>query len=1343
MMNNLGLSLSVIAAMITVQAAIIGAHHIQRRIGTMLLGAVAATAMFGVWLFAGMLPVLRLSDIIQVPLISVVLYNNLLASILIVYICDGTKQARRFLLILFISSILAIGVQELIRAVQHLQAVQLLNPMAEDFLQRDWQVTLAAVLALLFAFLLVVFSYQFLTNELKALPRPLRLGLVLVWVFLVDGMLFILIGFMGHEDFSRLVVSQFISEIASAIVLAPGVAWYITRELRSQAENKSEVRPVFEVVSRETEIDREINAILATMVEGFIMFSSDGKVLRANPAAERLIGRPLKGLRLDDPALSMTNPDGTRFPLANSPLVQSLRDRRPVENAELGIPQEDHTLRHISVNVSPMMDAQGRPRGAVAILRDITQRKETDESLAASTDFLKRLIDEAPIGIAVFDAEGEAEHLNKAFLNFLGVSSPNELIGEFNIFRNPLITKTGLLSYVVKAYKGAVVEIPPAAFDVGRAERYELNEIASIESSNGMNDGKLKVVSQLLFPVHDRFGKVRNVVDMLTDLTERTKAELGRSLIEKRYEDMAARISDYLFSAKVERGGMRYEFCTPVVEKITGYPGEFFLNDNWFWFTIIDGQDKQRVQDELLRLLSSHNQQEGVIEYRIRSRKGEMRWVQSRFTIIRNPEGQPERLLGAVSDISSRKETEEALRKTVKKLRSLVETMHEFVIVLDLQGKITYVNQTFKQVMGYSERHIIGQSFYQYAHASNREEVQNRFDGVAATKEPLRDYELRFRKSSGEYLLLAVNADPLHEEEDNLSGILTVSTNITERKWAEQTVRQRNSELLLMNQLGEKFRRAVALDEVFQVVYDLLPHAMGIRRASVLLWDDNRRQLVHNGSSPDGHEWETLHANDISQQCFESAQTVVINDYEAEAMASGNGQDSAQVKSVAAVPIMAEGRAIGVLRVEDTETKHRFGKDSIEYLQVIAHQLSLTIQNVRTYEQIRRSEENYRSIFDNAADGIYRATLAGDLIAVNQALVRMLGYGTVEEVLKLCRERDLFHKSEEFDALRSLVIERDFVHGFETRFKRLDGSVIEVRINVRQIRDSEGILRQVEADVDDVTEERRLRERLLQAQKLEGLGRLTAGLAHDFNNILNAIMSNLSLAKSSTEPETAALKFMQEAESAANRGADLIHRMLTFSRTSGDLESYLSAIQSGQRALAAFVDLNQAIAEIIALLRPTLDPELEVNLRLQENLWPVQADSSQVSQLVLNLTVNAREALSKKAESGAGQGSLTFSTENLEADQAYRESRPHARPGKFVRLTISDTGIGMEENVQKRMFEPFFTTKEIGEGAGLGLAVVYGIVHQLRGWIDCTSKMGEGTTFEVHLPAAWETGGEA
>jgi PAS domain S-box-containing protein len=772
--------LGLIAAMLAMQGIILLAHRFQHRMGTMLLGAVTGIAMFGVGMFAGVVPVLRLTDNLVVLLLSAILYSNLVAAILIVYICDGTKAARRLLLVMIGSFALTIILQEIIEAARQAETIAAFRPLAGGLYNLNLRILVAAAVTLIVAFLSVIFTYQLLANHFPVWPRGLRIFLVLLLVFLLDGLLFVALGYSGDPRFVYLLTSQLFSKIFAALVLAPGAIVYVTRVLRTQLEPGSEGRPVFDVLNTVTEMDREMTTILSNMVDGLILFTLDGTVTRANRAAEKLLGRPLVGLRLDDPAWRLTYADGTILAPNDSPLIRVLRERRPSENEEFGIRQPDGALRIFSVNVAPMLDTQNRMRGALATFRDITQRKQIDESLAASQDFLKRLIDQAPIGIAVFDREGVAEHVNGTYMRLLGLSSPNQVIGQINLFKDKLFASGDILKYFVQAYKGRAVTIPPKVVDMSGRRVLDLEGFSYPE--NGGAQTPFKILSHDLFPVYDRRDKVSSVVALVTDLTERTQAEHRQQQISARYQDMVSRISDYLFSAKVQHGSLKYEFCTPAVEKVTGYREEFFLNDDWFWFTIIDAGDKPRVQQELVKLLERRDVDDGVIEYRIRARRGETRWVQSRFTFLRGAEGGIERLIGAVSDITGRKAAEEALRQSVHKFRGLIESMHDFVVTMDMQGRITYANPTFTQTFDLGARAVLGKEIYRYLHPADREKIAAQLRELAASEKPIRKQEVRLRNAQEEYVPLVMNADVQYDENGQLNGMIIVASEMASRK---------------------------------------------------------------------------------------------------------------------------------------------------------------------------------------------------------------------------------------------------------------------------------------------------------------------------------------------------------------------------------------------------------------------------------------------------------------------------------------------------------------------------------------------------------------------------------
>lgn len=247
----------------------------------------------------------------------------------------------------------------------------------------------------------------------------------------------------------------------------------------------------------------------------------------------------------------------------------------------------------------------------------------------------------------------------------------------------------------------------------------------------------------------------------------------------------------------------------------------------------------------------------------------------------------------------------------------------------------------------------------------------------------------------------------------------------------------------------------------------------------------------------------------------------------------------------------------------------------------------------------------------------------------------------------------------------------------------------------------------------DITQRRELEEQLRHAQKMEAVGQLAGGIAHDFNNLLTVILGNLSLLLNSDVDPNAAKDLLGATEKAGWRAAELIRQLLSFSR---------------QTMLRTHpTNLNAVVEEIVSILRRTIDPRVVLHFAPQPDLWLVPADQNQLHQILMNLGLNARDAM-------PNGGDLRFELKNVVVDEEFAERHPEARPGEFVRLSAGDTGHGIPPEILPRIFEPFFTTKGVGKGTGLGLAMVFGILKQHEGWIECTSHVGSGTRFDLYFP---------
>jgi len=367
----------------------------------------------------------------------------------------------------------------------------------------------------------------------------------------------------------------------------------------------------------------------------------------------------------------------------------------------------------------------------------------------------------------------------------------------------------------------------------------------------------------------------------------------------------------------------------------------------------------------------------------------------------------------------------------------------------------------------------------------------------------------------------------------------------------------------------------------------------------------------------------------------------------------------------------------------------------------------------RAEEALRRSEAGFRSLVEDAPYGIYRASTAGRFLQVNPALERMLGYDLTEELLSKDLSSEIFRSPGEYQRLIEHLMRTEEIKDVEMEWKRKDGTPITVHCSGRRVNDENGAIAYFDALAEDVTEKRILERQLRMAQKMEAIGRLSGGIAHDFNNLLGVIIGYSRVLKRELGTNTALCEHALEIEKAGQRAASLTKQLLAFSRQ--------------QVLTPAILNLNTLASDMEKMLPQLLGEDIKVSMVLDPKLGNVKADQSQIEQVIMNLAVNARDAMPMG-------GKLKIETSNVELDQAYVWAHPGAKVGSYVLLAVTDTGTGMDAATLTHIFEPFFTTKELGKGTGLGLATVYGIVKQSNGYIGLESALGKGTSFQIYLP---------
>ena len=362
----------------------------------------------------------------------------------------------------------------------------------------------------------------------------------------------------------------------------------------------------------------------------------------------------------------------------------------------------------------------------------------------------------------------------------------------------------------------------------------------------------------------------------------------------------------------------------------------------------------------------------------------------------------------------------------------------------------------------------------------------------------------------------------------------------------------------------------------------------------------------------------------------------------------------------------------------------------------------------------RESDESYRTLVQKAPLGIYRSTPAGQFLTANPALALMLGYDSPDELLALEMGRDVYADAEE----RRRLVEQDTFtdHAYdelEVNWKKKDGTRIRVHLSVRSHRGADGQVEYYESFARDITQQRQLQTQLAQAQKMEAIGRLAGGVAHDFNNLLTIILSYSDLLLEDLPQDSADRDDVTQIRKAAEGASALTRQLLAFSRQ--------------QVLQLQVVDLNASVSGIQKLLARLLREDVQLHCILRPETGAIRVDPGQLEQVIMNLGVNARDAM-------PNGGKLTIETGNVDIDVSYTQVHAAAKAGRYVMLAVTDTGTGMDAATQARIFEPFFTTKDVGKGTGLGLATVQGIIQQSGGFIWVYSEPGHGTCFKIYLP---------
>jgi PAS domain S-box-containing protein len=527
-----------------------------------------------------------------------------------------------------------------------------------------------------------------------------------------------------------------------------------------------------------------------------------------------------------------------------------------------------------------------------------------------------------------------------------------------------------------------------------------------------------------------------------------------------------------------------------------------------------------------------------------------------------------------------------------------------------------------------------------------------------------------------------------------------------------ETVRRRNAELAALHRTTLGLLERHDVDSVLETVVDSAAELLGTAHGCVYLLDGRSDALelrVRQGMFEHLPGRVGRRGEGLAGRVWETGRSLTIDDYSVWSERLPGFADSG-LHAALAVPLRAGYEVRGILGLAHSEPGRTFGESEVALLERFAQLASLALENARLYEEVRRSEEMYRRVLENSHDLISLIDLEGRITYANAAHEHVLGY-QVDELVGMTAA-DLAHPE---DAALALAGEEP--PSPARRIRRKDGSWAVLEGSTVLLRTAAGEPELTLVFARDISERERVPEQLRQAQKMDSIGRLAGGIAHDFNNLLTAIggYAELSAIDLDAGDTDSVRESVDQIRRAATRAAELTTQLLAFSRK--------------QVLHPRPLDLNEVVSDMATMVARILGEDIVLSSALETELWTVLADPTQIEQVVLNLAINARDAM-------RDGGGLDIRTRNLVVEPGETPPHPELGPGSYAVLSVSDTGSGIELGIVERIFEPFFTTKSVGEGTGLGLSTVHGIVSQSGGTIWVESDPGVGATFTICLPRA-------
>ena len=1026
-------------------------------------------------------------------------------------------------------------------------------------------------------------------------------------------------------------------------------------------------------VQERAKAEEKYRGIFENAIEGIFQSTPQGRLVGANPALAHIFG-------YDSPSqlMEMVTNISTLYvyPERRTEFLRDVRKNKSVSGFEIEFYKRDGSKILATLNARAVLDVNGDLRLIEGMCQDITGRKRAEEALRASEQRYRSIFEDSPVSLLEEDFSQVKEYVDD--LRAAGVTDLRgyfrnhpDAVGHCAGLVRVLDVNNATLALLDANAKDELFAAFPRVFSpeslrVFREELIALGEGRQeflCEAVQITLTGRERLVSLSLNVAPGYEASLGKVLVSLLDITERKRTEELLKRSEQR-NALAQRAGNIgSWDWNIQSGRLTW---SDNAESMFGFGQGEFAGTYEAFLQCVHPDDKQLVMDAVRDCLKEG--MEYAAEHRIVWQTGTVRWMSEKGNVTRDDSGRAVRMVGIVQDITDRKRAEEALRESEEHYKNFFENALAGLFRSRLSdGLFLEINSKAAEQQGLPVEEIVGKvrSSDYYRNPDQRKELISRLlrDGE------VHDFEADLTLHDGRDVTFSISVKA-YPDKDYMEGAVI---DITDRKRAEQALRK--SETFLAG------------------VWRTSPVGIAVARDRVFLWANQAWAKMHGYGDPKeivGLSTSVAYASEAEFErtgklFYETLRTQTVPETDVHCRRKDGSLFHGHMWLTRVDPENPQEGVIGAI-IDVTARK-------------------------QAEQALRDSEERYRTLFEESTDAILIVHPQGRIIDANPSAGELFGVPRAElfgtDIVQFYADPGERH------ALSEEVYNKGFVRNVEWKIRRRDGTERTCLMAASAWRDEQGKLLGHLAIAQDITELKRLEGQLRHATKMEAIGRLAGGVAHDFNNLLTVITGYSSmLAMQFPEASPQSEKLLQ-IRHAADRAASLTRQLLAFSRK--------------QVLEMKVVDLNHVILDVEKMLRRLLGEDIDLVTIPATTHARVKADPDQLSQILMNLAVNARDAM-------PDGGKLTMEVGNVCLDAAYAETHSEVQPGSYVMLAVSDNGTGMDPETTTRVFEPFFTTKEKGAGTGLGLATVFGIVKQHGGHITVYSEQGQGTTFRVYFP---------